>query len=307
MKRISLVIPLFLISGLLFCTVEAKEIALTFERLPGMKPYGFWIPREMSNMILNSLERSGILAAGFVQEEKIDDDPPSFVVLQDWVERGHTLGNNTYSYVDFNELSSDDFITHVSDGQKYIRRVTRSTRDNYRYLRFPQLHQGNTNGKKKDAAKRLYRADYVIVPATVIPSDFNFNRVYVETKQGSEAMDRLRKVYIEHLAGSLDYAEAQSEKVLGRQPAQILRLHLGVATANFIDDVISTLKERGYEFLSLDEALADPAYQIEEEYVGPLGLSFIDRIAATRGLPYDPDHARLSVREIRSKAAASSN
>ncbi|MGW8180692.1 MAG: polysaccharide deacetylase family protein, partial [bacterium] len=149
-----------------------------------------------SNMILGSLERNGILAAGFVQEEKIDDDVSSFVVLQDWVERGHTLGNNTYSYVDFNELSTDDFITHVSDGQKYIRRVTRPTRGNYRYLRFPQLHEGNTKGKKKDAAKRLARADYVIVPATVIPSDFNFNRVYVETKQGSEAMDRLREVYL---------------------------------------------------------------------------------------------------------------
>jgi peptidoglycan/xylan/chitin deacetylase (PgdA/CDA1 family) len=301
------VLVLFLFSGMLFgAAPESKEICLTFERLPGMKPYGFHIPREISNMILRSLARHDILAAGFVQEEKIDDDIPSFVVLQDWVERGHTLGNNTYSYVDLNELSSDDFIDHVADGQKYIRRVTRPTRGNYRYIRFPQLHQGNTKGKKKDVAKRLSRADYVIVPATVIPSDYNFNRVYVETKQGSDEMDRLKQIYLQHISDSLDYAEEQTEKVFGKPVKQIMRLHMGVATGSFIDDLIALLKDRGYAFVSLEEALSDPAYGTEEEYVGPLGLSFIDRVAATRGLPYDADHARLSIGQIKSRLSAPS-
>jgi hypothetical protein len=114
-------------------------------------------------------------------------------------------------------------------------------------------------------------------------------------------MERLKVVYVNHLTEALEYAEAQSEKVFGRQVKHILRLHMGIATASFIDDLIALLKERGYTFLSLEEALSDPAYETEEEYVGPLGLSFIDRVAATRGLPYDPDHARLSIREIRSK------
>ena len=306
MKKASLASPLLVAFFLLVGVVEGKEISLTFERLPSLKPYGFFIPREISNMILRSLQGHGIIAAGFVQEEKIDDDLPSFVVLQDWVEQGHLLGNNTYSYVDLNEVSSDDFIEHVADGQKYIRKVTRATRANYRYIRFPQLHQGNTNGKKKDVAKRLSRADYVIVPATVIPSDFNFNRVYVETKQGSEEMDRLRAVYLDHLSKSLDYAEEQSERVFGRQVKHILRLHMGVATANFIDGIIDLLKERGYEFVSLEDALSDPAYETEEEYVGPLGLSFLDRVAATQGIPYDGDHARIPIREIRSRMTASS-
>jgi hypothetical protein len=168
------------------------------------------------------------------------------------------------------------------------------------------LHEGNTKGKKKDVAKRLFRADYTIVPATVIPSDFNFNRVYVETKQGSEEMDRLREVYLRHLAECLEYAEGQSERVLGHQPKHILRLHMGIATARFIDDVIALLKERGYEFVSLEDALSDPAYKTAEEYVGPLGLSFIDRVAATRELPYDPNHAELSIGEIRNQLSASS-
>ena len=290
-------ILLFFLAG----DLRAKEISLTFERLPAMKPLGFWMPREISNMILRSLDRHGIKAAGFAVEEKIDDDPSSYVVLQDWAERGHVLGNNTYAYVDYNELSPDDFLVHVSDGQKYIRRATRATRANYRFLRFPQLHEGNTSSKKKDAAKRLSRGRYTVVPATVIVSDYNFNRVYVETDQGSEKLVQLEKIYLNHLTGSLEYAEGQSEKVFGRQIKHILRLHVGIATGSFIDSIIALLKDRGYEFVPLLDALSDPAYETEEEYVTPLGLSFIDRIAATRGLPFDPDHARLSLREIRSK------
>lgn len=306
MKRSRLFGVLLIFGTICFGTLEAKEICLTFEKLPAMKPYGFWLPREISNMILRSLERDGIPAAGFVQEEKIDDDPSTYVVLQDWAKRGHVLGNNTYSYVDFNEVSADDFIDHVADGQKYIRRVTRATRANFRYLRFPQLHEGNTSGKKKEVAKRLSRAGYVIVPATVIPTDFYFNHVYVEIDQNSEQMARLKEIYLRHLAGALDYAEQQAELVFGSQLKQILRLHMGIATASFMDDIITLLKERNYGFVSLQEALSDPAYQTEEEYVGPLGLSFIDRVAATRGLPFDADHAALSIGEIRAELSNAS-
>ena len=301
MKRLKVIVPLLFVLAQMHGLSKGKEICLTFDRLPAMKPYGYWIPREISNMILRGLAKYDIPTAGFVVEEKIDDDVASFVVLQDWAERGHTLGNNTYSYVDLNELSSDDFLEHVGDGQKYIRMATRATRANYRFLRFPQLHEGNTKSKKKDVAKRLYRGDYKIVPATIVPSDFEFNRIYVGTSQGSEEIDQLRKIYLSHVTEALTYAEEQSEKVFGRQVRHILRLHVGIATANFVDSLIELLKERGYEFVSLEEALSDPAYATEEEYVGPLGLSFIDRVAATRGLPYDPDHARLSIGEIRNK------
>jgi hypothetical protein len=44
------------------------------------------------------------------------------------------------------------------------------------------------------------------------------------------------------------------------------------------------MKKRGYEFVTLDEALADPAYRRPDEYVGPRGLSWIHRWAVTQGM-----------------------
>ncbi|HUV14265.1 MAG TPA: polysaccharide deacetylase family protein, partial [Acidobacteriota bacterium] len=244
-----------------------------------------------------------IKAAGFIVEEKIDDDPQGYIVLEDWFREGHTLGNNTYGYVDFNEVSVKDFLAHVADGQKYLRQVTKVERPLDRYIRFPLLHEGDTASKKKDAAKRLYRGGYLIAPATVIPTDYEFNHVYhdVTDADDSDLMDQFKALYLEHLSACLDYAEEQSEIVFDRQIKHILRLHLGIATAILFEDTLGLLEKRGFEFVSMEEALKDPAYETEELYVGPLGLSFIDRVAATQGLAFNEEGCQISRREVRAK------
>jgi len=278
---------------------EIKTVALTFEKLPAMRPLGFWTPREISNQILRVLTAEGIQAIGFVVQEKIDDDPGSLVVLDDWLKKGQLLGNNTYAYVDLNELSARDFLEHAADGQESIRKLSRPSRIPYRYFRFPMLHEGNTKSKKKDVFKALDRNGYQIIPATVIPADFEFNHVFIQAEEKEQWMEPLRKLYREHFTACLDYSEKQAEQVFGGPIPQIVRLHVGVATAAFLGDVLELLKTRGYQFVTVKEAMSDPAYQAEEDYVGPLGLSFIDRVAATQGKDYDPEACDISRTRIR--------
>lgn len=286
-------------SGLLLA--QDKKIALTFDDLPALGPLGFWRPREISNMVLRTMEGHEVKAAGFVVEEKIDEDVSGYIVLQDWISQGHTLGNQTYSDADLNELKTDDFLQHVADGQKYIRRASIAPRRvNFRYFRFPYLHQGNTESKKKDVARTLYNAGYEIAHITVKTTDYLFNGLYVENEDNPVIIEQLRTLYLHHIANSLDYSERQSHAVFNRNIRHILWLHLGVATANFLEDLISMLENLGYKFISFQEALSDPAYQTEETYVGPHGLSFIDRVAASRGLGFDPNEGELTVSDIES-------
>lgn len=277
---------------------QDKQIAFTFDKLPYMKPLGFWRPREVSSTILDVLNRHQIQAMGFVVEEKLDDDPGSYVVLIDWANRGQHLGNQGYASADLHELSTQDFLMHIGDGEKNLKRAARLGRFNFRYFRFPLLHRGDTERKKKRVARSLYRADYEIVPVTVKTSDYLFNHAYVEYWQESQKIERFRRIYLEHLSESLDYAEDQSRKVFGHLIPQILWLHCGIGTATFLEDLVELLRGRGYAFVSVLEALKDPAYRTEEDYVGPLGLSFIDRVAATRNLPFDPQHGELSEQEL---------
>lgn len=263
-----------------------------------MGPFGFWRPREISNLILRTLERHDIPAAGFVVEEKIDLDPPSLVILEDWLKRGHVLGNNTYAYQDLNELSPDDFLSYVGQGHRFLRRAARQFDVDFRYFRFPLLHYGETDSKRKEVAKRLFRTGYKVVPVTVKTSDSWFNGVYLDVEQNEEAKARLQEIYLKHLSDSLDYSERQSDTVFGRQIRHILQLRAGISTATFLEEVIGLLKQRGYQFISIEEALADPLYQTEEKYVGRESLTFTDRVAATRNLPYDPQAGELRAGQI---------
>lgn len=275
-----------------------KKILLTFEDLPYFRPLGFWRPREVNRMILRTLQQHDIKAAGFVVEEKIDDDPSSYIVLQDWAEHGHILGNQTYSKVDLHQLTPDDFLHHVADGQKYLRRVSKLHSFDYRYLRFPQLHQGDTASKKREVARRLARGDYEIVPVTVKTSDWAFLRPYLEHDTDAPKVARLKELFLEHVASALDYSEAQSRKVFGRDVTHILQLRCTLSTAFFLEDLVEMLRKRGYRFVSLEEALSDPIFETEEDYSGPLGLTFIDRVAASQGQEFDPRHGELTRAEI---------
>lgn len=283
---------LTLIGGLLAQNRPDKQIALTFNDLPGRQPLGFWKPREVNNTILRTLEAEGIKAAGFLVGERIDADTSTFIILEDWVKRGHFLGNQTYGNVDLNQLSAEDFLHHLVDGQKHLWSLSKRIAFDYRYLRFPFQHEGDTQSKKREVRRFLRRNDYRIVPVSVRTTDHLFNRPYLERFQNPDQLAELKEQYLEHVERCLEYAEGQSEKVFGRNITHILELHCGVATAHFLEELIGRLKARGYSFVSVQEALSDQAYQTEENYAGPLGLSFIDRVAASRDLPYDPDHFR---------------
>lgn len=274
-----------------------RRIAVTVDKLPFMEPLGYWTPREVSNLMLRAFELEEIRAVGFVVEDKVESRPETYVILQDWVAKGHGLGNNTFSYLDLNEVEWREFIEQIADGQKHIRQATRLAKMPL-YFRFPMLHEGDTLSKKTEVAKRLRRNDFVMVPATVLIADYEFNHVYVRVADDPERTERLLQAFLKALEGSLEYAEQQSEAVFGRQIPQILRLHLCLSTANFLTPALERLKQRGYSFVSVDEALADPAYSEPETYVGPLGLSFIDRVAATRGLPFREDQGEVRRREL---------
>lgn len=297
-KFIVLSVALILTQLVLAVQGADKKVCITFDKLPYMEPNGFWTPRELSNLILRGLARKEIEAVGFVIQEKIDDDPGSYIIVEDWVKGGHIVGNATYSFIDFNEVSTTDLFEHIRDGQKAIRIASRNGEHTYRYFRFPLLHEGNTESKKKDAAKALYRADYTTVPVSIVTYDYQFNHLIVKVEEREEVVERIRKHYLDYLSRCLDYAEKQSELVFGRQINQIIQLHPGIATAFFIDDLLELLEARGYSFVTVKEALEDPAYKTEETYIGPLGLSFIDRVAATQGKPFDPEFVEIGRREI---------
>ena len=97
-------------------------------------------------------------------------------------------------------------------------------------------------------------------------------------------MRRIATTYLSYMQQTFDFFERWSVEVLGYELPQILLLHANELNADHFDDLAEMILSRGYRFVSLAEALEDPAYDLPDDYVGPRGLSWLHRWAITKGL-----------------------
>ena len=70
---------------------------------------------------------------------------------------------------------------------------------------------------------------------------------------------------------------------MNRPIPQILLIHANSINADFLGKLLSELKNRGYSFITLDEALKDNAYKSTDKYTGKGGISWLHRWALTQG------------------------
>jgi hypothetical protein len=81
----------------------------------------------------------------------------------------------------------------------------------------------------------------------------------------------------------LYYFEMQAEKLFGRNINQILLLHSSLLNSDCIDELAQMCKKNNYNFVNLDTALEDKAYETEITVYGDWGISWIDRWALSSG------------------------
>jgi hypothetical protein len=66
-------------------------------------------------------------------------------------------------------------------------------------------------------------------------------------------------------------AEARSVEVLGYELPQTLLIHCNEMNSLTLRTTIQRMRDRGYQFVSLDEAMQDPAYNLPGIRPGGLG------------------------------------
>jgi peptidoglycan/xylan/chitin deacetylase (PgdA/CDA1 family) len=194
-----------------------------------------------------------------------------------------TLGNHTFSHLNFNDVSLAQFEDEVIRGETVTRALMRGRGIDKFYLRFPFNHTGDTREKKEGLEIFLRERGYAIAPFTIEHSDYVYSRAYTKAllQSNEKLAERIRNDYLNFLDTSCDYFEQKSRDVLGYEPKQILLIHVNQLNAICLEEMVQRLKKRGYSFISLDEALKDKAYQTPDSYIGKFGLSWIFRWAST--------------------------
>ena len=269
-------------------------MALTFDDLPFVTAGQPYFPAAVLKTmdLLTVLREHRAPAIGFVNEGQLDAggerSASREALLRQWIDAGMTLGNHTYSHPDFNALTIDAFKEEIVRGEPTIKRLmtartARTKLDGPLFFRHPMTHTGDTREKKEAIDTFLGARGYRIAPHTVENSDFIFNVVYVRAQAAGDRalVDRLRDAYVELTMAATAFAEGASQMLFKRAIPQVMLLHANALNAEGLDTVLTHLEARGYRFITLEDAMADPAYSTADTMVTSSGPTWLWRWAPT--------------------------
>jgi len=269
---------LFLLIIMLLNPLSAftHELALTFDDLPGQGEPSL----QANQAILQALKKYKAPAIGFVNEGSITD--PAMLKL--WVSQGFPLGNHTYSHLSLNRTPILDYQTDVIKGSIISKQLMTHAKLKYTYFRHPYLHTGTTPEVRSTFESFLKKENYIIAPATIDTDDWVFNNKLIENPDDK---DVIIKSYLDHTRAKFAFYEQASNQIFGRNIKHIWLLHVNQLNASCIEDLLKIAKEFGYKFITLDQALTDPAYTSEDNYYEDFGVAWLYRWDYTRGKVVD--------------------
>lgn len=272
-----------------------KAVALTFDDLPYMQVGGgqyVTIAKRGTTELLRVLKAHNAPAVAVVNESKLivpNELEARLALLRQWVDAGMTLGNHTYSHADFNRMTVEQYQEEILKGEVLTRRLMESRKPYQLYFRHPMTRTGNTKEKKEAIERFLAARGYKIMPHTIENSDFIFNVGFVNArlKKDQTMVKKLRDAYLDLTFAATDIAERVSPQIFGREIPQVLLLHANDINADCLDEMLRRYETRGYRFITLDEAMNDPAYRTKDTVVSDRGPTWLWRWSKSLGQTMD--------------------
>jgi peptidoglycan/xylan/chitin deacetylase (PgdA/CDA1 family) len=267
-----------------------RQIAITVDDLPaGMADR---LPAAditaLTAKLLGTLRDQKIPVVGFVNESRLykpGQVDERIKVLEMWLDYGFELGNHTFSHASLNQVGLKAWEDEVIQGEPVTRMLLAQHKMKLRYFRHPYLDTGRDLATRREAEKFLVERGYRIAPITINSADWMFGPVYEDAKRRNDTAleQQVAKEYLAYVDAALTYCEQLSVKVVGYEPRQILLSHVSNLEADHIGDLLDLLRQRGYRFITLQEALNDGAYGLPNTYVGEEGTGWIEQWAITQG------------------------
>ncbi len=283
----------------LFTFAQNRQIAVTIDDLPVVSTRNNLKNRqEITRKLLSHIAKFKVPAIGFVNENKLykDEkrDETQVDLLRMWLDNGLELGNHTFSHLDLHTNSLEKYEAEILKGEIITKELLHTKNKQIRYFRHPFLHSGMGLDIKKDLAEFLQNHNYTIAPVTIDNGDYIFSRAYDNAfdKGDKKLMKQIGEAYVPYMQAKMDYWERQSLKLFNREVSQILLIHANFINSDYFGELAKMLKNRGYKFVSLEDALKDEAYKLPDNFVKRAGISWLHRWALDKGkeniLPDEP-------------------
>jgi peptidoglycan/xylan/chitin deacetylase (PgdA/CDA1 family) len=262
--------------------VEPRRVSITVDDLPWaeLARTGDAAAAARSRRLVASLRDTH--AIGFVNEDKLERDgvqvPARVAMLEDWLDAGLALGNHAYGHPGLHATPIADYERAILDGERGLELA---------WFRHPYLQAGRDDADRARLAAFLDARGYRVAPVTVDNGDWIYARAYLEAegKRDEALQARLRRDFVDYIDAKFRFYEDASRRLFGREIPQVLLLHANALNADTMPALLDRLRRRGYAFVSLADAVADPAYAHEDGYRGGAGISWMHRWAMAEEKP----------------------
>jgi peptidoglycan/xylan/chitin deacetylase (PgdA/CDA1 family) len=229
--------------------------------------------------ILDALGRERLRAALFVTARNVEN-PENMRRLRRWDERGHLIGNHTYSHPHYPSKTFEEFSRDVLRAEEILKALPR-----YRKLfRFPFLKEGKTAEQRDRMRAFLRERGYRNGHVTIDASDWYVDqRLRERLKQDPRAAtEPYRDFYLAHIRERALFYEDLAQKVTGRRVRHTLLIHHNLLNGLFLGDLLHMFRREGWELIDAADAFKDPLFRAEPNVV-PAGESLVWAIAKQSG------------------------
>jgi peptidoglycan-N-acetylglucosamine deacetylase len=284
--------PLAAFLGCLFLSLvsRAQEIAFTFDDLPAHSnlPPGE-TRQQVAIKIVEAIKAAHLPPVyGFMNGIRVEEQPDTIQVLNAWRDAGFPLGNHSWSHMNLNQHTLEEFETDVLKNEPLLRKEMGDA--DWHWFRFPNLAEGDTPEKRAGVRSFLAQHGYKIAGVTMSFADYNWNAPYARcsTKGDTAAIAQLESSYLAAADQSISFYREMSKTLYGRDIPYVLLMHLGAFDARMLPRLLELYRSHGFKFATIDDAQRDEFYRSDMNPALAAGPQNLEAAMAARRLPLPP-------------------
>jgi len=284
-------IALLAAAALLAATpARAQQIAFTWDDLPAHSALPQGETRvEIGRKLIAAMKDEHLPPVyGFVNAVQMEREPTSAPMLKEWRDAGFLLGNHTWSHMNLNSNSLADWEADLQKDEPALQQYAAGS--DWHWLRFPFLAEGDTPEKRAEVRKYLAAHGYRIAGVTMGFGDYNWNEPYARcvAKNDSAAITKLESSFLDAAAADADFRRAMSKALFNRDIPYVLLMHVGAFDARMLPRLLKLYRDKGFSFVSLEDAEKDPFYKGLVNPSLPQEPENLEGAMQARGLPFPP-------------------
>lgn len=277
--------------------IAQKKVAITMDDIPNTTLFS---KENHTSRLLQLLDEQQIPIAIYINEKKLykgDQVEKNFALLHDWIQKEYiTLGNHSFSHARYSTTGFKNYREEVIKGESITKELAKEYNKPLIHFRFPFNDLGKDSTQQVAIRSFLNKKGYRISPFSVESSDWMFNAIYkhyLENNQPEKAA-QIGNQYVTTTLAYFDFFENVCQEQYGRAINHIYLCHDNLINTDYLEAILTGLNQKGYEFISMDEALTDEVYNQPNHYYKKWGVSWLyrwmdnkeDRIKYMRSEPF---------------------